>query len=248
MFAIEANKLTVQKHREIRKTNWCVFRSHLEQSKRTGSKIRSPADLDNAANDLQKRIITAYNDSCSLVTRSLCRDVPWWNENLATLKKEARRLFTKANITGNWSNYRTALTKYNTELRKAKKLSMHEFCENIGNFPEAVRLQKALSKDHTNGLGQVKNGDGFLTIDNSEALDVLMNTHFPGSVAKDENSTGQDCDGIHPNRTCEASQKLASQIFTPSLIKWAINTFEPYKSPGPDNILPIFLQKSNSSY
>lgn len=40
-------------------------------------------------------------------------------------------------------------------------------------------------------------------------------------------------------------KNLADEIFTDSKVEWAINTFEPFKSPGRDGIYPAFLQKSN---
>jgi hypothetical protein len=36
---------------------------------------------------------------------------------------------------------------------------------------------------------------------------------------------------------------MSKEVVTPNKIKWAINSFDPYKSPGLDGIQPVHLQK-----
>jgi len=36
---------------------------------------------------------------------------------------------------------------------------------------------------------------------------------------------------------------IAAKIVNPERVRWAIMTFEPYKTPGPDGVFPILLQK-----
>jgi hypothetical protein len=48
-------------------------------------------------------------------------------------------------------------------------------------------------------------------------------------------------------KTMDASREEAwrrsRDLFKGNKVKWAINKFKPYKSPGPNGILPAFLQK-----
>ena len=45
------------------------------------------------------------------------------------------------------------------------------------------------------------------------------------------------------NRTRHDGCTLANTIFTESKVEWAIDSFEPFKSPGSDGIVPVLLQK-----
>lgn len=245
VFRIEANQLKRETYRNPSDTDWEAFKRHLKQSKTNAEpRIRTAVDLDNAADTLQCRITAAYHASCKKIQRETCRDVPWWSENLSTLRKEARRLFNRAKLTSNWEPYKKALTKYNAELRKAKRKSMANFCEDISSMSEATRLQKALSKDHSNGLGQVRNEQGILTTTNRETLQVLMSTHFPDSTERNEERQAGNDDNEVRRRSPSGSVELARQMFNQSSIKWALGSFEPLKAAGPDGILPIFLQKT----
>ena len=39
---------------------------------------------------------------------------------------------------------------------------------------------------------------------------------------------------------------LANKIVTPDRLEWALESFKPYKSPGPDGIYPVLLKKAGS--
>ena len=249
VFDIEAKKLTKEKFRNPRNTNWESFKDHLVESRTScHNNLRTPQELDTAASDLQHRITDAYNNTCPIIERAINRDVPWWNDTLDDLRRKARRAFNHAKITNNWSAYGAALTEYNKEIRRSKRKSRKRFCEGIQTMPEAIRLQKTLSKDHSNGLGQLKKEDGNLTVTNRDTLEVLMDTHFPGSttIMDGQNTDRQQEDYGALRTVSEDSIRLSRRLFTESSIKWALSSFEPMKSPGPDGILPIFIQKADS--
>lgn len=88
-------------------------------------KINDFSDLEIAAGQLQDAIISAYNDNCPLKTRNL---------DLANKRKETRRLFNVAKITGQW-------TEYNKALREAKRASWRRHCEEIEQAPECARVK-----------------------------------------------------------------------------------------------------------
>lgn len=244
VFDIEAGQFQRETYRDPKDTDWDAFRGHLTRSKpEAPPRLRTPEDLDTAADTLQRRITAAYQVSCPKKVRVICRDVPWWSESLSNLRKEARRLFNRAKLTSNWDAYKAALTRYNAELRKAKKTSLANFCEDISSVSEATRLQKALSSDHSNGLGQVRDEQGALTVTNKETLQVLMSTHFPESTERGDDAATWTEEGLRCRPSRESVQ-LARRMFNQSSIRWALGTFEPLKAAGPDGILPIFLQKA----
>ncbi|XP_062716992.1 retrovirus-related Pol polyprotein from type-1 retrotransposable element R1 isoform X2 [Aedes albopictus] len=120
-------------------------------------------------------------------------------------------------------------------------------CESVESLPETARLQKVLSKDHTNGLGTLKKDDGSYTKNTQETLELMMKTHFPGSLPSLSDQTRDDvCFGNSMNgmemSNFEASE-LANYIFTCPRIEWALDSFESFKSPGMDGIFPAHLQK-----
>ncbi|KAI0260789.1 hypothetical protein BGY98DRAFT_929580, partial [Russula aff. rugulosa BPL654] len=44
-----------------------------------------------------------------------------------------------------------------------------------------------------------------------------------------------------------ATSEIIEKIVTEKGISWAVNTFEPYKSPGPDGVFPALIQKVMAS-
>lgn len=126
-------------------------------------------------------IINAYNSSCPIRQSFSTRDVPWGNSKLELLRKISRKMFNKAKRTSNWAQYRKALIEYNNEIRKSKRRSWVQMCESIDNTPTVARLQKTLAKNHSSELGNLKRQDGMFTKTNNETLDLVLETHFPGS-------------------------------------------------------------------
>ena len=59
--------------------------------------------------------------------------------------------------------YRAELTKYNQEVKKAKKNFWKKMTEEINNTEVVGRLHKLLSKNHQNSLGTFKKPDGTYT-------------------------------------------------------------------------------------
>lgn len=65
-----------------------------------------------------------------------------------------------------------------------------------------------------------------------------MQAYFPGIRSMD--AVGYSI----PIELPQCNTDLASGIISPQTVKWAMNTFTPFKSPGMDEIYPILLQKS----
>lgn len=92
-FSIDLGKIPTQNIRIPQTTNWQRYNALLQESASEFNEyMRSTKDLDEAANRFTKYVMSAYEGSCPLRPRKVRKDVPWWNDELAQLKKKTRRL------------------------------------------------------------------------------------------------------------------------------------------------------------
>lgn len=113
-------------------------------------------------------------------------------------------------------------------------------------MPTTARLQKVLSKDHTNGIGMLQKSDGQFTKNGEETMHLLLQTHFPGSRVIGADNAPQRLT-THNRRLNSRARSISGKIFDPQKVKWAVSSFKPYKSPGGDGIFPAMLQKGQDS-
>ena len=97
------------------------------------------------------------------------------------------------------------------------------------------RLRKIMSQSVHN-IGYLQRPDRSWTVSSEESLGLLMDTHFPDSS---ESPTIVHARGDGVEEECP----LVDQM-TASNIHWALGSFKPFKSPGPDGIFPAQLQHS----
>ena len=79
---------------------------------------------------------------------------------------------------------------------------------------------------------------GLRTRSEEETLDLLLATHFPGSVQAEG--------GVLPASACHTNcldWQVAVRIVTYRRVQWAIHSFAPYKCPVVDGIFPALLQE-----
>jgi len=154
---------------------------------------------------------------------------------LEKLRKATRRLFNKTKREGNWDAYWNKLTMYDHEIRKAKRRKYRTFCEAIVNTCEGARLHRAISKGVPESNQALRKEDNSYTIGSTEKLV----THFPGSMLQTDWNTP-----VTAQSTTDWAK--AKSIVTTERLRWASCTFQPYKSPRPDGIQPILLQRAIS--
>lgn len=242
-FDMEVPTETHQTYRNPKKTNWQNFRACLDQEINCSTRpINSVYELEIEANSLQNNLITAFETSCPEKVKKSQRDVPWWNKKLEKLRRDSRKLYNSAKRNGEWNAYKAALTEYNKELRKSKRATWRSHCSKVCSLPDMYRLQKALSLDHSNGLGTLRRPDGSFTSSSNETGKLLLDTHFPGCVPFVERSC---LPPAYTNAANGRARSLAGKIINCHTVQWAISTFSPYKSPGPDGIRPCLLQQGS---
>ncbi|KAL7726548.1 hypothetical protein ACLKA6_010413 [Drosophila palustris] len=191
-------------------------------------------------------LINIFTDACTSACKASCpvvkprgrKKLPWWNHNLNELRKKSRTLFNQAkesDLNEAWLNYKRQLAVYKKEIRRAKRHSWRAFCSDIESTSEAARLRKILSKSSPS-LGYIRNDNDTWTTSSEESLETLLTKHFPGC------SQHSLC-----SRQVLNEVPLNPSLFSPNNIAWAINSFKPFKSPGPDGIAPAHLQHAGNT-
>jgi hypothetical protein len=83
-------------------------------------------DVELAVDMLQQAILLSYHQTYPARVAVSPRTVPWWNKEFSHFKASTRQLFNQAERTGDWESYKTALTCYKKEIRKAKQSSWRD--------------------------------------------------------------------------------------------------------------------------
>jgi hypothetical protein len=136
------------------KTIWVQYRESLRENlKMVKPTMGNAYDIEVVSEQLQGAIITSYHTSCPQVRCSSGREVSWCSNELTQLRKNACKLFNRANKTGEWTEYSRTLIEYDRVLREAKKNSWGRLCQEIENISEGARLHRVLAKDPINPAG-----------------------------------------------------------------------------------------------
>jgi ribonuclease HI len=242
-FDINLTLTTSTLQRDPKRTDREQF-SHLLE----GALREVEAETPNNHDDLEKYVVTiqniinkAYKKSCPLRLVQKSTGTPWWCQELEQLRKTARKSFNKAKNTKSeedWDLYRSHLKEYKKVVRQKQREAWRAYCEEIEDFPQAARLQRALTKDPYRSVGALTKEDGTTTANLEESIQLLMTTHFPGSTTTDETVWAEEVIQI----PSENDWEIAKSIVDENRIRWAISSFSPFKSPGPDGIYPALLQ------
>ena len=229
-------------YRNVRKSNWKDYIKFLpiEISKILPfSEIRSIPDLDSWAELLTKSIINAHEKSCPLKKAGNKHDPnPWWNNELTALRNRTRRLERKAKRTDqeiDWDAFRDSRNAFKAEIRRAKRLSWRELCEQTEGLPPLVRLYKILKWDSNSQLGSIEKPDGSFTNSPEETLQCMLDVHLGEPEVTEPNEERLDQVPIN--------SEMGDVIFTKERATYAVAQFKPYKSPGGDGVYPIMLQE-----
>ncbi|KAL1446330.1 hypothetical protein WDU94_005475 [Cyamophila willieti] len=230
-------------YRNPKKTNWELFTKVLKR-KMGDMKVefRNSAELDATAHDFQCAVANTMKLCCPETKRPNTKQPTWWNNNLEGLRKKTRKLWNKAKRDGNRETFSMSLKTYSRELRKAKRNSWRSYCESIENVDAAARLQKIMARDPAFGIGNLVKPDGTYTKSGEETLTVLMATHYPEHRCATSNPSDNTV-GVLKRIPSRHDWREATAIASETRIRAAVGTFKPYKSPGPDGIYPVMLQK-----
>ena len=204
--------------------------------------IRTVADIELAAEDLQQAILQAYHQNCRPKSAISPRSASWWNLEISELRKKVRRLFNKAKGTGHWEEYKASLTQLNKAIRRAKRSSWKEYCQNIEGVSEGARIMKIMSKSPFTRVSSVRDSHGNLTDSGESTLKELLKVHFP-----DSKEVRDSTDTTHPSSGSFIARKrdweVVKEVVNYDSIRWAMESFKPFKAAGPDGIVPACIQR-----
>ena len=203
--------------------------------------IKDVTGIEVAVRELNEAIIDAYEANCRAKPMSAEHRVPWWNGTLEGLRRKSRRLFNRAKGSGGWDEYKTVLSEYKKEIRKAKRGSWRDFCSEVKDLPTYARIHKLMSKDPAANFGLMERPDGTYTRDGKQTLELLLETHFPGSRMCEVPDLGTVA--VCGTRPRPDEWRTSRGIFSRGRIKWALGSFQAFKSPGSDGIFPALLQR-----
>ena len=228
--------------RNFKNTNWDAY-SRILASKLPECPAQvavNSAELESNVDEFSAACISALNLSCPLKSHCRRSRPPWWSSTIQQLRSKSRKSFNKAKKSGlptDWDAYKADLRAFKSEVRKSKRNSWRTFCEDIEGTQECSRFKRILSKNQ-HYCGLLKSDTGVWCDSMSDSLDLLVDTHFPDSDSgRDASSTQQLLDSF-------PDSDVSRNILERCNIEWAIKSFQPFKAPGVDGIIPAQLQNS----
>ena len=198
--------------------------------------------LDKTVDTLSEVITTAFNAACPITKPKRAHTNSWWNRELEKLRSKTRQALQKAKRTPypndkiQWEAYRSLRRDYKKAILDSKVKSWQDFCSNTEGVSATAKLHKILCRDPSNALDWVRDSAGQPAVSPAQTIEILFNTNFPS------NSVNQICEPPNQTKNCPNGPTTYEHLFTAQKIQWAIESFEPYKAPGPDGIYPICLQ------
>ena len=250
-FEVMSCEVVREGFRNPRNTDWIGFKcSLINDLQELNWNLNSHADAEQLSQNLNVAILKAYNGNCKVSKPSKHGRCKWYSSDLERMRKTVRRKWNKSRKlvrqgfsiaeASLQSGYKESLTMYSRAVKEATFASWKRKCEEIEKFEDCARIHKLMSKRNADTtIGALRKEDGSFTLSSNESLQVLLKTHFPGSSIID----GGDVDYEDFGTSRSSDDLLAQSVITESRITWAINSLKPFKSPGVDGILPVFLQK-----
>ena len=112
----------------------------------------SKEDIDELANKVHSIITKSYEAACPMRKLLPKKDNIWWNSELASLRKEARRAWRKAIKTKQEEDLEAQklnLAYFKKAVRRAKRDSWHSFLKSVNNpTPTAWACERGVQGVH----------------------------------------------------------------------------------------------------
>ena len=234
--------------RNVRRTYWNKYVNELDQKLnerilRPVPVLSSKEDIDVLAIKVHSVITNSYEAACPMQKLLRKKDNIWWNSELASLRKEARRAWRKTIKTKeeDWEAQKLTLSYFKKAVRRSKRDSWHCFVESMNSQTPTARLVKIIRRNETVRISNVIKHNGEFTKSPLETLNYLLDILSPSSQQTENRATRSDLVD-NPFMRPEDSEMIAN-ICSFERMEAAINEFQPFKAPGPDRLYPELLQK-----
>ncbi|XP_045450167.1 uncharacterized protein LOC123658921 [Melitaea cinxia] len=229
-----------------KKANWARFAEKLGQiydlNNLTTVKIQNlntGMQQDNLVSSLNNYIEEACTWAIPLIKRKEVLAMPWWNEELAALKREVvtrrRRIRCAAPIRRDKviGEYLEAKERYRTEIKNAQMRSWVSFCERQDGESVWGGIYRVLGRttrrDEDPPL--VVNGMG---LDARGSARLLAETFYPEDSEEDDSEEHRRVRALAGRADIETSSGQRDPPFTHLELKLASRSFDPKKAPGGD--------------
>jgi ribonuclease HI len=234
-FELKSNHIDPKTYRNRKSTDWNFYKERLIGGfHHLPKEIKTENELDSATKTLTDLLISCFEISCPLKTEKNSKSKSWWTKTLSGLKKASNKAFNKRHRFP--SAYKEAHDAYKKAIRNAKRSGWKNECSQTEGITPTARLHKYLSKDPHVQINSLKTESGEYISEDSNILQKLFETHFPGCKPVNNQTDSPDAEIL--NNCWEFSKKIVNK----DSIKWAIASFAPFKSAGPDQIFPALLQ------
>jgi hypothetical protein len=193
------------------------------------------------AKNLERDIIAALDKSHPKRCQVYQVKAPqWWTDEAQVLQrkvKSAASKFRSAKSEGNHNLLTDARREFSKLIRKLKRKDWQKFCEEAVSPKQVSRLHKIMQKRDNRSLGILKRADQQFCESPEETMNLLMDTHFPGSRKCNRKDPPPKEGGNH----CDTKDERTAFI-TPDRVRMAIMSFGSLKAAGMDDIKPIALK------
>ena len=177
---------------DVCQTCWNKHVNELEQklSQQTLRPVPVPSskeDIDVLANMVHSVITKPYEAACPMRKSLRKKDNIWWNSELASLRKRARRAWRKAIKTKqekNWEAQKLALSYFKKAVRKPKHDSWHSFIESMNSQTPTTQLVKIIQRNETVRVSNVIKHNREFTKSPLETLNYLLDILWVASRQK----------------------------------------------------------------
>ena len=230
----------------LAKADWDLFRKEMSQRQANGplSPICwTPSTINEEASAITNDISLSVTQSCPKIgLRGTHGKGSDWTPDIVEARKRAKALQRAARR--HQTNearmaYILAKLHFRSLYRKAGNSSWQNFASETKDFRGAARLFKTTQGEMAKTLGLLTKSDGSTTEGPEDTLNLLMDTHFPGSVSARDSQESQAGIGI---RDADLEGDEVSFI-TVHKVRAAMATFGAQKAAGPDGIKPIILHQ-----
>ena len=226
----------------------CIFKERVQA--KAAVVMNGLGDVEKVWNDLKQCLLEEAVALCG-VTKGISRhkETWWWNEEVAALVKEKRRLFNLLKCQQHGKNLATK-ESYNQAKRMAKKAIFNAknavrktFCEDLDREDRkgnVFRVAKQLMRKNRDVVGAncVKDYEGKVVAEDSRLLEVWR-AHYD-RISNEEFTW--DANGLtHVSPVCRPSEKL-----TTLEVSNAIHKMKRNKAAGPSGVVADMLKAAGA--
>ncbi|CAH2208052.1 jg10111, partial [Pararge aegeria aegeria] len=238
-----------------KKANWSEFHEKLTQfinenkiNKDEIEQIDNKTDLDKITASYSNTIVEVCKETIPVKKRKEVLKIPWWNEELATLKKQVatkkRRIRCAAPIrrTKVVDEYLKAKQVYEDKAKEAQTSSWKKFCDQQTKEGVWDNLYRVI------GRTEIRQEDLPLagntgTCGPMESAKLLADTFYPEDSKKDDTVEHRRIRDAAERVNEGPNEEVMDPPFTMKELQDAAGSFNPKKAPGREGLTPdICLQ------